>query len=134
MKNRTGTLTIIFLLVLMLLSLPVICNSVETWTQISSDIEGKAGGDLSGIFVSLSANETMVACGATDRVKGRGYMKGDKQPPFIKQTYHLQPNCFMLAAWASYAALQPIARVFFASGPDAAVADQVSTNCFKVAS
>ena len=37
---------------------------VDTWNQLSTDIDGEAAGDLSGISVSISSDGTIVAIGA----------------------------------------------------------------------
>ncbi len=41
-------------------------NSSSTWTQIGSDLDGEAAGDQSGCSVSLSADGSIVAIGASD--------------------------------------------------------------------
>jgi hypothetical protein len=41
-------------------------NILNNWVKIGQDIDGKADGDLSGTSVSLSADGTIVAIGATD--------------------------------------------------------------------
>ena len=39
-------------------------DGVDTWNQLSTDIDGEAAGDLSGISVSISSDGTIVAVGA----------------------------------------------------------------------
>lgn len=51
-------------------------ESGGVWTQIGSDIDGEAAGDFSGVSVSISANGTRVAIGATDNYAGNGDASG----------------------------------------------------------
>ena len=50
-------------------------NISGVWTQIGSDIDGEASGDLSGRSVSLSSNGSIVAIGA-ERNDGNGSFSG----------------------------------------------------------
>jgi Flp pilus assembly pilin Flp len=50
-------------------------NISGTWTQLGSDIDGEAAGDLFGFSVSLSSNGTVVAIGARDN-DGNGSFAG----------------------------------------------------------
>jgi FG-GAP repeat len=50
-------------------------ESGGSWTQIGSDIDGEAWGDISGVFVSLSSDGTRVAIGAP-RNDGNGTKSG----------------------------------------------------------
>ena len=45
-------------------------NVNDTWTKVSEDIVGEADGDLSGNYVSLSADGTIVAIGAQNDGNG----------------------------------------------------------------
>ncbi|MFC4722829.1 T9SS type A sorting domain-containing protein [Geojedonia litorea] len=45
-------------------------NIANSWTQIGQDIDGEAAGDLSGYSVSLSADGSIVAIGATNNNGG----------------------------------------------------------------
>jgi Flp pilus assembly pilin Flp len=50
-------------------------NISDVWTQIGSDIDGEAAGDLSGISISLSSDGSIVAIGASSN-DGNGTSSG----------------------------------------------------------
>jgi Flp pilus assembly pilin Flp len=62
-------------------------NVGGTWTQMGSDIDGEAGGDLSGYSVSLSASGSRVAIGAPKN-NGNGSASG-----------HVRVYKYMAGAW-----------------------------------
>jgi Flp pilus assembly pilin Flp len=62
-------------------------NVGGTWTQMGSDIDGKAGGDYSGYSVSLSASGSRVAIGAPKN-NGNGSASG-----------HVRVYKYMAGAW-----------------------------------
>ena len=51
--------------------------SSDSWTQLGTDIDGEAGGDQSGLAVSLSSDGTIVAIGAkySGGYNGRGHVR-----------------------------------------------------------
>jgi LPXTG-motif cell wall-anchored protein len=49
--------------------------SASTWTQVGDDIDGEAAGDVSGTAVSLSADGTTVAIGATANSANAGHVR-----------------------------------------------------------
>jgi Flp pilus assembly pilin Flp len=62
-------------------------NVAGTWTQMGSDIDGKAGGDYSGYSVSLSDNGLTLAIGASKN-SGNGSASG-----------HVRVYKYMAGAW-----------------------------------
>ena len=53
----------------------VYSESGGTWTQVGGDIEGEAAGDGAGRTVSMSADGTRVAIGATENDANRGHVR-----------------------------------------------------------
>ena len=53
----------------------VYSESGGTWTQVGGDIDGEAAGDWSGRTVSMSADGTRVAIGATENDANRGHVR-----------------------------------------------------------
>jgi hypothetical protein len=53
----------------------VYSESGGTWTQIGGDIDGEAAGDAAGRTVSMSADGTRVAIGATENDANRGHVR-----------------------------------------------------------
>ena len=51
-------------------------NISGSWSQIGSDIDGEAAGDVSGYSVSLSSDGNTVAIGANQNVGVNGYLSG----------------------------------------------------------
>jgi hypothetical protein len=53
----------------------VYSESGGTWTQVGGDIDGEAAGDAAGRTVSMSADGTRVAIGATENDANRGHVR-----------------------------------------------------------
>jgi len=53
----------------------VYSESGGTWTQVGGDIDGEAAGDRAGRTVSMSADGTRVAIGATENDANRGHVR-----------------------------------------------------------